>query len=90
LADGEITVDVDGERMVLPAAGSAFAPRGTVHAFQNFSNTQAQILVMVTPGGFHHFYLPGHGASDAPLRKYTATHFADDLAWLAIRARPLF
>jgi quercetin dioxygenase-like cupin family protein len=54
--DGQITVEVDGERMVLPAGGSAFAPRGTTHAFQNFSNTQAEILVMVIPGGFHHFF----------------------------------
>jgi hypothetical protein len=27
-----------------------------VHPFQNFSDTQAQILVMVAPGGFHHFF----------------------------------
>lgn len=27
-----------------------------MHSFQNFSNTQAQILVMATPGGFHHFF----------------------------------
>jgi quercetin dioxygenase-like cupin family protein len=54
--DGEITVEVDGERMVLPRGGSAYAPRGTVHAFQNFSATQARILVLVTPGGFHHFF----------------------------------
>ncbi len=54
--DGEITVEVDGERMLLPAGGSAFAPRDTVHAFQNFTNIQAQILIMVTPGGFHHFF----------------------------------
>jgi uncharacterized cupin superfamily protein len=46
--DGEITVEVDGARILLPAVGSA--PRGTVHSFQNFRNTQAQILVMVTPG----------------------------------------
>jgi quercetin dioxygenase-like cupin family protein len=54
--DGEITVEVDSERMILPAGGSAFAPRGTVHAFQNFGTTQARILAMVTPGGFHQFF----------------------------------
>src|SRR5215470_7029487 len=32
--DGEITLQVDGERMVLPAGGSALAPRGTAHSFQ--------------------------------------------------------
>lgn len=54
--DGEITVEVDGERMVLPAGGSAFVPRSTAHSFKNFGNTQAQILVMVTPGSFQHFF----------------------------------
>jgi len=38
---GEITVEIDGERMLLPAGGAAFAPRGTAHAFQSFGNTQA-------------------------------------------------
>ena len=41
--------------MVLPAR-LGFCARGTAHSFQNFSNAQAQILVMVTPGGFHHFF----------------------------------
>jgi uncharacterized cupin superfamily protein len=29
--DGEITVEVDGQRTVLQAGGSAYAPRGTAH-----------------------------------------------------------
>ena len=53
---GEITFEIDGKRIVLPAGGCAFAPRGTAHSFQNFSNTEAQILVLFTPGGFHHFF----------------------------------
>jgi len=32
---GEITFEIDGERIVLRAGGSAFAPRGTAHSFQN-------------------------------------------------------
>ena len=48
--------EIDGERTMLPAGGSAFAPRGTAHSFQNFSNAEAQILVLITPGGFHQFF----------------------------------
>jgi len=42
--EGQITVEVDGERSVLQGGGSAFAPRGTVHAFKNFGNAPAQNL----------------------------------------------
>jgi quercetin dioxygenase-like cupin family protein len=56
VVNGEMTFAVDGKRMILPAGGSAFASRGTVHSFQNFSNTPADILVVVIPGGFHHFF----------------------------------
>jgi quercetin dioxygenase-like cupin family protein len=54
--DGEITAEVDGVRSVLRAAGSAFAPRGTAHTFQNFGRAAAHLLVMVTPGGFSQFF----------------------------------
>jgi quercetin dioxygenase-like cupin family protein len=53
--DGEVTAEIDGRRTVVRAGGSAFAPRGTAHAFQNFGDSVAQLLVMVTPGGFHQF-----------------------------------
>src|SRR5713226_7737723 len=36
LLDGELTLEVDGERFTGGAGTSAFAPRGTAHAFQNF------------------------------------------------------
>jgi mannose-6-phosphate isomerase-like protein (cupin superfamily) len=54
--DGEITAEIDGRRTVLPAGGCAFAPRGTAHTYQNFGVANAQILVMVTPGGFNQFF----------------------------------
>jgi quercetin dioxygenase-like cupin family protein len=56
LLEGEITVEIDGERSILQARGSAFAPRGTVHAFKNFRNFPTQILVLVTPGRFQNFF----------------------------------
>jgi quercetin dioxygenase-like cupin family protein len=54
--DGEITFEVDGDRMVLRAGSSAFAPRGTAHTFKNFRDRSAKMLVIVTPGGFQQFF----------------------------------
>jgi hypothetical protein len=38
------------------AGASAFAPRGTTHAYQNFRDEAAHILVMVTPAGLDQFF----------------------------------
>ena len=54
--DGQVTMEVDGRRSVLSTGGSAFVPRGTAHAFQNFGPAGARLLVMVTPGGFDQFF----------------------------------
>lgn len=54
--EGEITAEIDGQRTILNAGGSAFAPRGTAHTLQNFSSGAAQMLVMVTPRGFQQFF----------------------------------
>lgn len=49
--EGQLTVQVDGQQTILCAGGSAFAPRGTAHTYQNFGPAPARQLVMVTPGG---------------------------------------
>lgn len=54
--DGEITWEVDGKRHSGGPGSSAFAPRGTAHAFQNFRDETAHILVMVTPAGLDRFF----------------------------------
>jgi mannose-6-phosphate isomerase-like protein (cupin superfamily) len=53
--NGEITIEVDGERSVLSAGSSAFVPRGTAHTFQNFHNSPAEMLAIATPGRFNLF-----------------------------------
>ena len=56
--EGMITVEIDGTRKELKPGGSAFAPLGTVHAFQNFTPDTGKILVMTTPGtDFNHFFV---------------------------------
>ena len=54
--DGEITTEIDGQRNVLHAGDSAFAPRGTVHAFRNFGKSATDILILVMPGRFSLFF----------------------------------
>lgn len=54
--NGEITLEIDGERKLLYAGGSAFAPRGTVHTFKNFDDSPAEMLAVVTPGRFNLFF----------------------------------
>lgn len=54
--DGQITWEVDGQRHSGGPGSSAFAPRGTAHAFQNFHSETAHILVMVTPAGLERFF----------------------------------
>jgi quercetin dioxygenase-like cupin family protein len=54
--DGEITFEVDGKRSQTTTGCAAFAPRGTIHSFQNFSDTTAHMLVMVTPAGMERFF----------------------------------
>jgi quercetin dioxygenase-like cupin family protein len=54
--DGELTWEIDAQRYNGGAGSSAFAPRGTAHAFQNFRDEAARILVMVTPAGLDRFF----------------------------------
>jgi quercetin dioxygenase-like cupin family protein len=54
--DGEIVLQVDGQRFTAGAGTSAFAPRGTAHAYQNFRDEAAHVLVMVTPAGLDQFF----------------------------------
>jgi hypothetical protein len=49
-------VEIDGQRNILQAGGSAFAPRGTAHTFRNFTDATAHMLVMVMPGAFNRFF----------------------------------
>lgn len=47
--DGEILLDLSGERRSLSTGGVAVMPRGVPHAFM-VTSTDARILTMLTPG----------------------------------------
>jgi quercetin dioxygenase-like cupin family protein len=53
---GQITAEINEQRIILNAGGSAFMSRGIVHTFQNFTDATARMLLMVTPGGFNRFF----------------------------------
>ena len=53
---GEITTEIDGKRNVTHTGDSAFVPRGTAHTFQNFDDSVAEMLIMVTPSRFDLFF----------------------------------
>lgn len=56
--EGVMTIEVDGVRKTVKTGDSAFAMRGTVHAFQNFSQETGKMLVMTTPGtDFNQFFV---------------------------------
>ncbi|HTW22468.1 MAG TPA: cupin domain-containing protein [Candidatus Baltobacteraceae bacterium] len=47
---GEITLEFDGQRILLHPGDCAFSPRGVAHAFQNFGDTPAQMMAVIVPG----------------------------------------
>lgn len=56
--EGTITFEIDGQRTAGKAGDSAFAARGTLHAYQNFTAETAKLLVMTTPGtNFNEFFV---------------------------------
>ena len=50
--EGEIVFDLDGERHTVGSGGTVYLRRGVVHAYQNFTATDARLLIATTPGGF--------------------------------------
>jgi quercetin dioxygenase-like cupin family protein len=48
---GELSVNVGGEERTLRAGEAAAMPAGTPHAFVNLGPGEAEVLVLLTPGG---------------------------------------
>jgi mannose-6-phosphate isomerase-like protein (cupin superfamily) len=53
--DGTVDFHCNGERFRTGPGGFAAIPRGAVHAFRNFENDSARMIVLLTPGGFEQF-----------------------------------
>jgi quercetin dioxygenase-like cupin family protein len=50
--DGEIVFQFDGVRHTVGPGGLAYSPRGVVHAYQNFTTSDARLLIATMPGAF--------------------------------------
>lgn len=53
--DGEIEVVLGDDRLVVPAGGFAFGPRGVPHTYLVHEGT-AHLIVITTPSGIEHFF----------------------------------
>jgi quercetin dioxygenase-like cupin family protein len=57
--EGEVTFEIDGKRTLAKAGTTLFAPRLTKHAFQNFSQSAARLLITLVPGGLDRMFVEG-------------------------------
>ena len=55
--EGELVFEIDGDVHPVGAGGSVWLRRGVVHAYQNFTDRDARLLIVTTPGGFCDFFV---------------------------------
>lgn len=55
--EGELVFELDGERHTVRAGDTVYLRRGVVHAYQNFTKSDARLLIATTPGGFSDFFV---------------------------------
>ncbi len=55
--EGTLVFEIDGERHTVGADASVWLKRGVVHAYQNFTDRDARLLIVTTPGDFNHFFV---------------------------------
>lgn len=54
--EGEIVFEIDGERVTVGPGGSVWLRRGVPHAYQNFTDRDARLLIVTVPGDFCNFF----------------------------------
>lgn len=54
--DGELVFEVDGVCHTVAAGGTIAVKRGMVHRYQNFTDRDASLLILTTPGHFAGFF----------------------------------
>ena len=55
--EGELVFEIDGISNVVRAGGSVGLLRGTPHRYQNFTQQNARLLIVTTPGDFANFFV---------------------------------
>jgi quercetin dioxygenase-like cupin family protein len=68
--DGVVTFQIDGKRTSAKAGTTVFAPRLTVHTYQNFDHHSARLLLWVSPAGLDRLFeeMSAAGSSAPPNR----------------------
>ena len=66
--EGNVDFVCDNKRFKTGAGGFAAVPKGTPHAFRNFENSPARMIVLLSPGGFEQVMreMSGRPLSDFP------------------------
>lgn len=54
--EGELTFQVEEQRLTVGPGELAFVPRGVAHTFANFSDAPARQLIVCTPAGFERHF----------------------------------
>lgn len=62
---GELVFEVDGACHTIGAGGCIAVMRGMVHRYQNFTNRDAALLIVTTPGDFAGFFVDISAATPA-------------------------
>ncbi len=91
--DGEFEILHGEETLRLGPGGFAFVPRGTLHRFENVSDTPSRVLIAFTPGGFEEFFFevgvpavegespPPLGADEVDRTREAAGRYGLDIQW---------
>ena len=55
--EGELVFELDGERHTVRAGDTVYLRRGVVHTYQNFTTSNARLLIATVPGMFSRFFV---------------------------------
>ena len=55
--EGELVFELDGERHTVRAGDTVYLRRGVVHTYQNFTTSDARLLIATTPGHFCNLFI---------------------------------
>lgn len=56
ILEGQYRFEVDGQEVYAAPGDVVFAPRGSVHTFQNIATTPGRTMTVVVPGGLDLFF----------------------------------
>ena len=91
ILEGELVFELDGERHTVRAGDTVYLRRGVVHAYQNFTTSDARLLIATVPGMFSRFFvelsaatppggLPAFDQIDAISAKYGMTRLGPPMS----------